>query len=203
MGRLHLARGRERRASETVAAETADDLAELILALRGLDATNAPPDCGTARSASSTTGCAPERRSSTPATTRDGLLAAWEEALELPPWDGPPTWCHCDLDLRNVVFRDGRPSGVLDWGWAGAGDPASDAAVAWKMLPAEARPAFWEALGADEAEIARARGWTLMQCAGALSYYTPENNPALYFEAERWLSELLGSAPRRAAARRA
>jgi hypothetical protein len=35
-----------------------------------------------------------------------------------------------------------------------------------------------------------------MQCAGALWYYTPENNPALYFEAERWLTELLGSAPR-------
>jgi aminoglycoside phosphotransferase (APT) family kinase protein len=87
---------------------------------------------------------------------------------------------------------------VLDWGWAGAGDPASDAAVAWKMLPAAARDAFWDALGADEAEMARARGWTLMQCAGALSYYTPENNPALYFEAERWLRDLLGSAPRRA-----
>ena len=122
----------------------------------------------------------------------EALLAAWDEALELPPWDGPPTWCHCDLDLRNLLFRDGLPSGVLDWGWAGAGDPASDTSVAWKVLPPETRAAFWEALGADEAEIARARGWTLMQCAGALSYYTPENNPALYFEAERWLSELLG-----------
>ena len=59
------------------------------------------------------------------------------------------------------------------------------------MLPANVREAFFDALGADEAEIARARGWTLMQCAGALSYYTPENNPALYFEAERWLGELL------------
>jgi aminoglycoside phosphotransferase (APT) family kinase protein len=123
------------------------------------------------------------------------LLAAWDEALEIPPWNGPPTWCHCDLDLRNVLFRAGRPCGVLDWGWAGAGDPASDTAVAWKILPAEARDVFLHALGADEAEIARARGWTLMQCAGALSYYTPENNPALYFEAERWLNELLGSAP--------
>jgi aminoglycoside phosphotransferase (APT) family kinase protein len=122
----------------------------------------------------------------------EALLAAWDEALELPPWDGPPTWCHCDLDLRNLLFRDGLPSGVLDWGWAGAGDPASDTSVAWKVLPPETRAAFWEALGAGEAEIARARGWTLMQCAGALSYYTPENNPALYFEAERWLSELLG-----------
>jgi aminoglycoside phosphotransferase (APT) family kinase protein len=184
-------------AVDEVAPETAADLAELILALRKLDAASAPPGLrhgalrehdewvrgGVAKFHSGHDGV--------------GLLAAWEEALEAPSWNGPPTWCHCDLDLRNVVFREGRPSGVLDWGWAGAGDPASDGAVAWKMLPAGAREAFWEALGADEAEIERARGWTLLQCAGALWYYTPENNPALFFEAERWLSELLGSDPRR------
>ena len=133
----------------------------------------------------------------------DGLLAAWDEALEAPPWEGPPTWCHCDLDLRNLLFRAGRPRGVLDWGWAGYGDPASDTALAWKVLPAEARGTFWRALGASDDEIARARGWTVMQCSGALAYYTPDNNPALYFEAERWLSEVLGFAPRRAAGPRA
>lgn len=181
---------------DRVAPGTAGDLAELILALRAVDATNAPPGLrhgslqevdGWVRS------CAAELDDRHDAA---GLLAAWDEALEVPPWEGPRTWCHCDLDLRNVVFRGGRPSGVLDWGWAGAGDPASDTALAWKMLPAEADGAFFEAVGADEAEIARARGWTLMQCAGALWYYTPENNPALYFEAERWLTELLDSAPR-------
>jgi aminoglycoside phosphotransferase (APT) family kinase protein len=180
-----------------VAPETAADLAELIVALRRLEATNAPPGLrrGTLRELDEWVhaGVAKFGRDH----DGEGLLEAWEETLEAQPWDGPPTWCHCDLDLRNVVFRDGRPSGVLDWGWAGAGDPASDAAVAWKMLPAAARDAFWDALGADEAEMARARGWTLMQCAGALSYYTPENNPALYFEAERWLREILGSVPRR------
>jgi aminoglycoside phosphotransferase (APT) family kinase protein len=184
-------------AVEEVAAETALDLARLILALRSLDATAAPPGLrrGTlldqdewVRSSVAKFHSGHDGR---------GLLAAWEETLDAPPWEGPPTWCHCDLDLRNVVFRGGRPSGVLDWGWAGAGDPASDAAAGWKVLPAAAREAFWEALGAGEAEIARARGWTLMQCAGALSYYTPENNPALFHEAERWLSELLDSAPRR------
>src|SRR5262249_20740227 len=108
----------------------------------------------------------------------------------------PATWSHGDLDLRNILFRDGRPHAVLDWGWAGAADPASDCATAWKAVPAEARDTFWEALGADEAEIARARRLTLNQCAGALSYYTTENTQAIYFEAERWLSELLGSAPR-------
>ena len=190
-------------AVEEVAPDTAGQLAELIRAIRGRDATDAPPGLrrGPLRRLDDWV-----RASAAKIAARydaDGLLAAWEETLEAPPWDGPPTWCHCDLDLRNVVFRDGRPSGVLDWGWAGAGDPASDGAVAWKILPAGARPAFWEAVGADEAEIERARGWTLMQCAGALSYYTPENNPALYFEAERWLSELLGSSPTRSAGPRA
>lgn len=130
----------------------------------------------------------------------DALHAAWEEVVELPPWDGPPTWCHCDLDLRNLVFSGGALSGVLDWGGSGVADPASDAAVAWKVLAPEARSAFWTALGVDEAELARARGWTLMQCRRGAPYYTPENNPALFFEAERWLSEILGSAPRRSGA---
>jgi aminoglycoside phosphotransferase (APT) family kinase protein len=173
------------------------ELAEFILAVRAVDAANAPPGLrrGSLReldewvragAAKMDAGYEPER-----------LLAAWNETLDAPDWDGPPTWCHCDLDLRNIVFLEGKPSAVLDWGGAGIGDPASDGATAWKVLPAEARDAFWEALGANEAEIVRARGWTLMQCAGALSYYTPENNPALFHEAERWLTELLGSVPRR------
>lgn len=178
-----------------VAPGTAEALVELILAIRRLDASHAPPGLrhGTLREQDTwVRTCAAKLD---PRYNPDTLLAAWQEVVDLPPPEGPPTWCHCDLDLRNLVFRDRQLSGALDWGWAGAGDPASDASVALKVLAAEQRSAFWEALGADAAEIERARGWTLVQCAGALSYYTPENNPALYFEAERWLGEILGSAP--------
>lgn len=181
---------------EIVPEETAAALAGLVLAIRSLDTADAPPGL---RRGSLSQHDEWVRAGAAKLDARydaDGLLAAWDEARAVPPWDGPPTWCHCDLDLRNVLFRNGRPSGVLDWGWAGVGDPAADAAVGWKMLPAGARESFWDALGAGEAEIERARGWTLMQCAGALSYYTPENNPALYFEAERWLSDILRSFPR-------
>jgi aminoglycoside phosphotransferase (APT) family kinase protein len=190
-------------AVDEVPPQSAQDLAAAIRALRSLDATGAPPGLrrGTLLEHDQwVRGSVAKFHSG---HDGDGLLAAWEQTLDAPPWNGQPTWCHCDLDLRNVVFHGGRPSGVLDWGWAGAGDPASDAAVAWKMLSAGAREAFWEALGADEAEMTRARGWTLMQCAGALSYYTPENNPALFYEAERWLREILGSGPRRSEGRRA
>jgi aminoglycoside phosphotransferase (APT) family kinase protein len=189
-------------AVDEVAPETAVELARLILSLRSLDAADAPPGLrrGTLREHDEWVRSGVAKFDG--GHDGEGLLAAWDETLDAPPWEGPPTWCHCDLDLRNVVFRNGRPSGVLDWGWAGAGDPASDAAVGWKMLRAVVREAFWEALGADEAEITRARGWTLMQCAGALWYYTPESNPTVFFEAERWLSEILGSAPRRSVAPR-
>lgn len=174
-----------------VAPGTGSDLARLILAVREFDATHAPQGLRHGTLQELDVWVRSHVAKLNDSYDGSGLLAAWEETLDAPAWDGPPTWCHCDLDLRNVVFSGGRPRGVLDWGWAGVGDPASDTAAGWKMLPAESRPAFFDALGADEAEIERARGWTLMQCAGALSYYTPENNPALYFEAERWLGELL------------
>ena len=183
--------GENAAADEIAQEETAAALARLVLAIRSLDSTDAPPGL---RRGSLFQHDEWVRAGAAKLDARydaDGLVAAWDEALAIPAWEGPPTWCHCDLDLRNVLFRGGRPSGVLDWGWAGVGDPAADTAVGWKMLSAGARGVFWDALGADEVEIARARGWTLMQCAGALSYYTPENNPALYFEAERWLGELL------------
>lgn len=182
---------------DEVAPETAVDLAHLILSLRSLDAADAPPGLRRATLREHDEWVRSGVAKFHGDHDGEGLLAAWDEALDAPPWQGPPTWCHCDLDLRNVVFRDGRPSGVLDWGWAGAGDPASDAAVGWKMLPAVVREAFWEALGADQAEITRARGWTLRQCAGALWYYTPESNPTVFFEAERWLTEILRSSPTR------
>jgi aminoglycoside phosphotransferase (APT) family kinase protein len=115
------------------------------------------------------------------------VTAEWERALATPPWKGPPVWHHGDLDVRNWLVRDGRISGVIDWGSMGVGDPACDVMVAWKLHSAAARDAFREALPTDDATWERARGWAVSQAVAALAYYTPENNPALYREAESWL----------------
>jgi aminoglycoside phosphotransferase (APT) family kinase protein len=111
----------------------------------------------------------------------------WERALAVPAWDGPPVWHHGDLDVRNWLVRDGRIRGVIDWGSMGVGDPACDVMVAWKLHSAAARDAFRDALPTDDATWERARGWAVSQAVAALSYYTPENNPSLYHEAEIWL----------------
>lgn len=119
------------------------------------------------------------------------VTAEWERALAAPPWDGPPVWHHGDLDARNWLVRQGRISGVIDWGAMGVGDPACDVMVAWKLHSPVARDAFRDALPTDDATWERARGWVLSQAVAILAYYTPANNPTLYHEAESWLDLVL------------
>jgi aminoglycoside phosphotransferase (APT) family kinase protein len=115
------------------------------------------------------------------------VTSEWERALAAPPWEGPPVWHHGDLDTRNWLVRDGHITGVIDWGAMGVGDPACDVMVAWKLHSNAARDAFRAALPTDDATWERARGWVVSQAVAALAYYTAENNPSLYSEAENWL----------------
>ena len=126
----------------------------------------------------------------------DAATAAWDEALAAPAWDRAPVWHHGDLDVRNLLVTDGRLSGVIDFGCLGAADPACDVAVAWKVLPAEERGRFRNALSVDDATWMRARGWVVSQAVMALSYYTLETNRMLVLEARRWLAEVLTTARR-------
>ncbi|MDP9270853.1 MAG: aminoglycoside phosphotransferase family protein [Chloroflexota bacterium] len=123
------------------------------------------------------------------------VTAEWERALAAPPWDGPPVWHHGDLDARNWLVRNGRISGVIDWGSMGVGDPACDVMVAWKLHSPVARDVLREALPTDDATWERARGWALSQAVSALAYYTPVNNSILYREAESWLDLVLSERP--------
>jgi aminoglycoside phosphotransferase (APT) family kinase protein len=100
------------------------------------------------------------------AVDRDLVLRSWESALAAPAYDGPPRWLHGDLHPANILVLNGRVSGVIDFGDITSGDPATDLAVAWLLLPAAWREAFraaYEAAGgpADDALWRRARGWAL------------------------------------------
>jgi aminoglycoside phosphotransferase (APT) family kinase protein len=119
------------------------------------------------------------------------LTAVYDEALAAPRWDRPPVWIHADLDSRNLLVREGRLSGLVDFGGLGIGDPACDLGLAWKLFAGESREVFRAALAFDEATWARSRGHTVAQAMMALSYYTAENNPSLYLGARQWISEVL------------
>lgn len=170
------------------AVRAARDLAEVVRALQEIDPRGEPPlGCGVAlaeRDHSFRYWL--ERFEGDPR-----VVEVWERALAAPPWDGPPLWHHGDLDMRNWLVRAGRITGVIDWGAMGVGDPACDLMVAWKLHSRAACDAFRAALPTDDATWERARGWAVSQAVGALAYYTPENNPSLYHEAETWLGLVL------------
>ncbi len=73
-------------------------------------------------------------------------------------------WLHGDPHPANVVVADGTLAGVLDFGELCAGDPATDLAAAWLLLPPGAAPRFFGAYArADEAVIRPARGWAVLR----------------------------------------
>lgn len=89
--------------------------------------------------------------------------AVWADAIAAPAWDGPPVWLHGDLHPANVVVADGTLAGVIDFGEVCAGDPATDLAAAWILLPAGAADRFFERYPADDATVRRARGWAVQR----------------------------------------
>lgn len=173
----------------------AADLSAFVRALRVIDPAGGPAP----RSANSGRGA--------PLAVRDGAVRAalarledtidvaaaaaiWEDSLRAPSWSGPPTWIHGDLNAGNLIMRDGRLVGVIDFGSLAVGDPACDLLAAWYALPAVARPIFRAALEADDASWSRGRGWALSMALIALPYYR-DSNPAMVTNALRVIADVL------------
>lgn len=98
-------------------------------------------------------------------------LEVWEAALAARPHEGRPLWVHGDLE-GNVLLREGRLAGIVDWGSLCVGDPAVDTQVVWSPLFDDAsRAVFIEALAVDEDQLARSRGTAINQACAALPYY--------------------------------
>ena len=159
----------------------AEDLAAFLRALRALDPTGGPrhPRGGPIRHWDEPMRELIGRLEDDPDEVLDAVAvtAAWERALLAPDHDGPKTWFHGDLMYLNLLARDGRLAGVIDWGTCGVGDPAIDTRVAWSLFPPDARQAYRDALGVDDATWERGRGWVLTGLFSVLSYR--ERNPVL------------------------
>lgn len=84
---------------------------------------------------------------------------AWAEAVDCPAHSGPPRWLHGDLHNQNILARQGRITGVIDFGDLSAGDPSTDLAVAWLVLDAAGRSRLRRHLPLDDDAWQRALGW--------------------------------------------
>jgi aminoglycoside phosphotransferase (APT) family kinase protein len=165
----------------------AADLAGLIQAFRRIDTTGAPRKTATLAMRD-----AQVRLDIDALKGRieiDGALAVWKHALDLPPWGGAPVWLHGDIASGNLLLRDGRLAGLIDFSGCGVGDPCEDMQVAWNLLPADARSAFRKRLATDDATWLRARARALAQALVQLPYYW-DTNPVLAANARHVIAEV-------------
>jgi aminoglycoside phosphotransferase (APT) family kinase protein len=98
----------------------------------------------------------------------------WDTALDS-AWSKPPIWIHGDVSSGNLLVRDGRLSGVIDFGGMAVGDPACDLAIAWTMFDGDSRQSFRDGVDLDDSTWARARGWTLWKALIILSGVSETN----------------------------
>jgi len=119
----------------------------------------------------------------------DAFLAAWDDAMALPEFDGRPVLCHGDLLAGNVLVHDGRLRAVIDWAGVCRADPARELMAAWMLFTGESRAAFRAHLDVDDETWRRAKGWVLTRIFGVAYYET--TNPVFSVDARRAINELL------------
>ena len=175
--------------------QAARDLAHFIAALQRIDVVGWPPPGppDSPRGMPLSTRDAPTRAAIAELSGRldtDVITAAWEAALQVPAWQGPPVWTHGDLLPGNLLVHEGRISAVIDFGCLGVGDPACDLIVAWTLLSAQTRDLFRAVLAVDDATWARGRGWALSIGLIALPYYQ-HTNPVFAATAHQMIAQVL------------
>ena len=107
-------------------------LAEFVAALQRIAPTDGPPTGQTLAMKDPQVRTAIEALRSMVDT--DAVTAAWEAALQIPEWSGPPVWVHGDLAPGNVLLVNGRLSAVIDLSGVGVGDSSDELLVASNIL---------------------------------------------------------------------
>lgn len=179
----------------------AEDLAAFLVALQGLDVAGGPVP----QESNGLRGAPPsvyddQTRAAVAAVSRRvdpaAALAVWDAAVTGPPADRT-VWVHGDVAPSNLLLdRAGRLCAVLDFGSCAVGDPACDLVIAWTLLHGRSRAAFRQAMAADDATWARARGWALWKALLTMleppTIPAPEHRCGWRLPAEALVDEIVG-----------
>ena len=106
----------------------------------------------------------------------DSALELWERACAT-KWNKAPVWIHGDYAVGNILIKDNKLSGVIDFGGTAMGDPACDLVIAWTYLSGKAREIFVSEMGLDDDTWLRARAWALWKATFELCNIADKNSP--------------------------
>lgn len=99
-----------------------------------------------------------------------GLVGLWRDLCAEPAYGGPPVWLHGDLHPDNLVVNDSGIVAVIDFGDLTSGDPATDLAIAWLLIPPHLHERLRARLEVDDATWRRGGGWALSLAAAMLAH---------------------------------
>jgi aminoglycoside phosphotransferase (APT) family kinase protein len=174
----------------------AEDVADFLVALRAIDATDGPlpGSHNFFRGAPLEVYDDEARRAIVDLGSSidgAGTTAVWNAALST-RWSLPFVWFHGDISTGNLLLRDGKLSAVIDFGTSGVGDPACDLVIAWTLFADRSREDFRARVNLDDPTWARARGWAiwkaLIVAAGSAGTISPDREAA---SARRVIDEVI------------
>lgn len=99
----------------------------------------------------------------------------WQKALSS-KWHTKPVWIHGDVSAGNILLKDKKLVGVIDFGGMAVGDPACDVVIAWTFFSGESRKIFKATGGLDADTWNRARGWALWKALITLAPFQDKDN---------------------------
>ena len=92
-------------------------------------------------------------------------------------WNKAPIWIHGDFVVSNILIKDNKLSGIIDFGSTTMGNPDRDLIVSRTYLSSKIRDIVLSKIELDDKIWLRSRAWALWKATFELSHIADKNSP--------------------------
>lgn len=96
---------------------------------------------------------------------RDKIEKIWIDALNADT-SNIKAWVHGDFAVGNILYKDNKVNGIIDFGQMAVGDFSCDLVIAWNFFDNKSRDVFLSNIkNATNNTIEKAKGWAIWKAA--------------------------------------